>query len=86
VQTNLADINAQVRALMSQRLKIPGARSAIADDASLRDAGLDSIAILSLVVGLEDEFDLEIPDGDVVLDNFGSVDGIVRYVARRLDR
>ena len=86
MQTNLADINAQVRALMSQRLKIPGDRSAIADDASLRDAGLDSIAILSLVVGLEDEFDLEIPDGDVVLDNFGSVDGIVRYVARRLDR
>lgn len=86
MQTNQADINAQVRALMSQRLKIPGDRSVIADDASLRDAGLDSIAILSLVVGLEDEFDLEIPDRDVVLDNFGSVDGIVRYVARRLDR
>ncbi|MGH8825110.1 MAG: phosphopantetheine-binding protein, partial [Jiangellaceae bacterium] len=70
----------------SKRLKIQGDRSAIADDVPLRDAGLDSIAILSLVVGLEEEFDLEIPDRDVVVDNFGSVDGVVRYVARRLDR
>jgi acyl carrier protein len=52
----------------------------------LRDVGLDSIAILGLVVGLEDEFDLEIPDTDVVIDNFDSLDSISRYVVRRLDR
>jgi acyl carrier protein len=86
VHTSLADINAQIRTLLAGRLKISTDQAVIADEASLRDVGLDSIAILGLVVGLEDEFDLEIPDTDVVIDNFDSVDSISRYVARRLDR
>ena len=85
MHTQLADINAQIRTLLAGRLKISTDRTAIADDASLRDVGLDSIAILGLVVGLEDEFDLEIPDTDVVVDNFDSVESITRYVARRLE-
>ena len=86
MHTSLADINAQIRTLLAGRLKIPTDQAAIADGTSLRDVGLDSIAILGLVVGLEDEFDLEIPDTDVVIDNFDSVDSISRYVVRRLDR
>ncbi|MGH8773896.1 MAG: acyl carrier protein [Jiangellaceae bacterium] len=86
MHSNLADIDVQVRALLEERLKVSGNGAVIAGDASLSDLGLDSIAILSMVVGLEQEFDVEIPDQDVSLDNFGSVASIVRYVAGQLDR
>jgi acyl carrier protein len=32
-------------------------------------------------VGIEERFDLEIPDRDITVDNFGSVAAITSYVA-----
>ena len=83
-----ASIEARVKALLAERLLAAesGSAAAIADDATLAELGLDSTAILSLVVGLEDEFDIEIPDREINPDNFGKVDGICRYVADRLEQ
>jgi acyl carrier protein len=84
VPDNHTEIAARVRALLGERLKVPVEGAALADDASLIDLGLDSTAILSLVVGIEDAFDIEIADHEINPDNFGSVRGIGDYVARRL--
>jgi acyl carrier protein len=87
VPENQTDIAVRVRELVAERLKVPADASgaaAVSDDASLIDLGLDSTAILSLVVGLEDAFDIEIADHEINPDNFGTVRGIGDFVARRL--
>jgi acyl carrier protein len=80
VHTEHADIDAQLRTLLEQRVRLNHA-STVDAQASLLDLGLDSTAILSLVVGIEERFGIEIPDRDITVDNFGSVAAITRYVA-----
>ena len=82
MQTEHADIDAQLRTLLEQRVRLDHA-STVDAQASLLDLGLDSTAILSLVVGIEERFGIEIPDRDINVDNFGSIAGITSYVARQ---
>jgi acyl carrier protein len=84
VHEDVGRIDAEVRALLAERLHIAPNDMPAGDGTSLLDLGLDSTAILSLVVGLEEAFDVEIPDRDITLDNFGAVDSIGRYLAARL--
>jgi acyl carrier protein len=84
VHEDVGRIDAEVRALLAARLQIAPNDMPAGDGTSLLDLGLDSTAILSLVVGLEEAFDVEIPDRDITLDNFGAVDSIGRYLAARL--
>ena len=46
--------------------------------------GVDSVCLLELVVGLEDEFGIVIEDGDFSVKNFESVDAIAEFVSQRL--
>ena len=80
MHTEHADIDAQLRTLLEQRVRLNHA-STVDAQASLLDLGLDSTAILSLVVGIEERFGIEIPDRDITIDNFGSIAAITRYVA-----
>jgi acyl carrier protein len=84
VHENHGEIGGRIRALLAERLRVSADEAAIADDASLLDLGLDSTAILTLVVGLEETFDIEIADQDINPHNFGSLRSIGDYVARRM--
>ena len=84
MQTEQANIEAQLRNVLTRRLRFDRAATVDAE-ASLLDLGLDSTAILSLVVGIEERFGIEIPDHDITLDNFSSLRAISRYVARNQD-
>ena len=77
-------VDAGVRALLAERLHVAPEDVPEDADASLQDLGLDSTAILSLVVGLEDRFDIEIPDVEITVENFGTVAAITRYVGDRV--
>lgn len=78
-----ADIDGALRALVAERLHLdPGE---VAADASLQGLGVDSAALLDLIIGVEDAFEIDVPDQDVTLDNFGSVGAIRRYVVGRIE-
>ncbi len=48
---------------------------------SLTDADvIDSTGVLELVAWIEDTFDVEVPDGDILPENLDSITAIVRYV------
>jgi acyl carrier protein len=50
------------------------------DDKMLVDGGMiDSIEMLSVILRLEDELGVEVPDSDLTPANFGSVDRMVAY-------
>ncbi len=74
----------RVKRLIVERLRLEMDPAAIEDEAPLFGAGLglDSIDALELVVGLEQEFGIRIPDQDVGKKVFASVRAIAQYVAQ----
>lgn len=57
---------------------------AVTDDASLMELGVvDSTGLLEVIEWLRDEFSLDVPDGEMVPDNFSSIANIAAYVARK---
>jgi acyl carrier protein len=76
----------RVRDLIADQLGQP--RNTAHDDCTLRgDLGADSLDIVEVVMALEEDFELEIPDEDAtrVFDpDAATVGDIVRYIEQRL--
>lgn len=53
-----------------------------AREADLPDVGLTSVASVKLMLAIEAEFDIAIPDADLTPENFRSIASIERLVAR----
>jgi acyl carrier protein len=51
-----------------------------ADDDLLSAGILDSLGILQMVAFIEKQFGIQVPDEDVVLDNFCSIDALSNYL------
>jgi acyl carrier protein len=49
------------------------------------DRGFDSFALMELVIGLEDTFDISMPDEDLDPDIFHSIATVASYVCTRLE-
>ena len=76
----------RIREYLADEMDPPLEPTEIADDYRLIEmGGLDSMAILQLVSFLEDEFELELDNDDLVLDNFETVGAIVELVKTRAD-
>jgi len=75
-------LNDKVKDLIIRRLKLTIDPKTIKDDAPLfgEGLGLDSIDALELVVGLEQEFGISIPDEDVGREAFASVNALAAYI------
>ncbi len=64
-------------------LKVPP--EAIQEEASLMDAyGVDSVSLLELVVGLEEEFGIVVSEEDFDVRHFETVAALARFVRERL--
>jgi len=74
----------QIKDLIIRRLRLEISPNEIDDNAALFEdgLGLDSIDALELVVGLEQEFGISIPDEDVGKEAFASVEALCSYVER----
>ena len=65
-------------------MKIPPEQ--IEEDKSLIDAyGVDSVSLLELVVGLEEEFGIIIGDGEFRVKNFETVSALAAFVRNKLN-
>ena len=53
------------------------------DDDLLGTGLLDSLSVMSLVYHIEEDLGISIPAEDVLIENFGSLSAIDRYVGRR---
>jgi len=79
----LAQVGARVAAILADRLKI----DSVADDADLfAAAALDSLGLVELLLGLEEEFDIRISADDLELERFRSIASIALFVADKLER
>ena len=78
----MAEKSAQrVRDIIEKELGVE--REKLTDDASfIEDLGADSLDIVELVMGLEDEFQVEIPDEDV--ERIKTVGEVVAYINEKV--
>jgi len=68
----------------SGRLAVPV--ETLADDADLFAAGLDSLAIVNVLMSIEEHFDIELPDELLSRRSFASIATIRRVVADVTER
>jgi acyl carrier protein len=74
----------RIRDLVIRHTQWTGPPDELTDDLSLIEGQvIDSLDLLTLISAVEDEFDLEIPDEDLVPDNFSSIGQIAAYVDSR---
>ena len=82
--TDQAEIEAEVRRFLGENFPLAGDTAALGRDDSLLEACvIDSTGVLELIEFLESRFGLEIPDADLVPENFDSIGAITVYVAGR---
>jgi len=58
----------------------------VRSDEDLRDAGLNSLDLVNLMLAVEAEFGLKIPDADMTLRHFRSISAIDALVSSLLSR
>lgn len=76
--TAVKDLAARIRSIVSDQLGV-SADEIKADSNIADDLGADSLDVVELVMQLEDEFDIEVPDEDAqAIQTVGDVE---RYVA-----
>ncbi len=61
---------------------VRGAEIEFNPGASLLESGLDSVAMMELIVWIEDSFEVVIDAEDLSPDNFGTLDAIAAYIEK----
>ena len=84
MQSFEADIRGRVIALVKSILEENAMSAEFAPDAKLVDLGLTSMDMVNLMLAVEAEFDLAIPQVEITPENFLSVETLQRMVAAQL--
>jgi len=75
----------QIRAFVMPMAEMVGVRS-FSDEESLTNAGIvGSFAVFRLVSFLEETFSVSITDDEIAIENFDSIDRILRLVTAKLE-
>ena len=78
------DIQGRIVILVKSILEQNSITLEIAPDTKLVDAGLTSMDMVNLMLGVEAEFDFMIPQDEITPENFQSVETLERLVAGQL--
>jgi acyl carrier protein len=78
------DIQGRIVALVRSILEQNAITAEISPDTKLVDAGLTSMDMVNLMLGVEAEFDFMIPQDQITPENFQSVETLERLVAGQL--
>lgn len=70
-------VEARVKSIIAEQLGV-GENEIRSDSAFIEDLGADSLDIVELVMTIEEEFDIEIPDDDA--ENIKTVKDAVEYI------
>lgn len=73
-----------VRRIVSEQGRLARSIEELTDDGDLYDAGMTSHASVSVMLAVEDHFDIEFPDAELRRETFRSVASIAEAV-RRID-
>jgi acyl carrier protein len=74
----------RLQRLVAQILGKPEAAATVPPEARLSELGMSSIKMVNLMLAVEVEFDLTIPQSDITPDNFRSVASVEALLAKLL--
>lgn len=66
----------KIKEILVDQLTLP--EDEITMDSTLESLGVDSLDLVDIVMAVEDEFNLEIPDDE--MQNFSTIGDVVRYI------
>lgn len=72
----------KIKEILAEQLDIENAESITMDSLLVEDLGADSLDSIDIVMSIEDEFKLEVPDE--VIENINSVADIVNYIENNM--
>ena len=82
---NTEIVKSQVRQYVMDNF-LMGAAAKIGDDESFMGSHvIDSVGVLELIAFLEERFRIKVEDHEMVPDNLDSLNGVGRYLARKLN-
>jgi acyl carrier protein len=81
-QNPQAPLRDRLLGLVEKALERPGAGPTLPPDASLSELGVSSLKMVSLMLSVEMEFDVSIPQNDITPENFRSINSIEKLVTR----
>jgi len=78
---DIEDIKGSIARIIIRDLELNASEDELRDEGRLDELfGLDSIAIIELVVGIEKEFSIRIPPEDLCVERFESLETIAGYI------
>jgi acyl carrier protein len=80
------DVRERLVRLAAQILGKPEAAATLPPEGRLSELGMSSIKMVNLMLAVETEFDLTIPQSDITPENFRSVASVEALLARLLAR
>lgn len=84
LQEVLLDIREQIKSFVIENFLFGSDDATIGDDDSFLESGIiDSTGVLEVVGFIEDEFDIEVLDEELVPDNFDSLNKLIAYVTKK---
>jgi acyl carrier protein len=84
MQVLSTDVHGRILALVNAILKQNSIATIVHPDSRLADVGLTSMDMVSLMLGVEAEFDLTIPQCEITPDNFQSIRALERVIIDQL--
>ena len=84
MQSQNVDVRTRIIALVKVILEQNAISAEVTPEALLVDVGLTSVDMVNLMLGVEAEFDFAIPQDEITLENFQSVETLQRMVLREL--
>jgi acyl carrier protein len=81
-QNPLSVLRDRLLGLVEKVLDRPGAGPTLPPDAALSELGVSSLKMVSLMLSVEAEFDLSIPQNEITPENFRSINSIQALVTR----
>lgn len=79
----MTTIQSQIRQILAENGRLAVPVETLDDNADLFSAGLDSLAIVNVLMSLEETFDIELPDEKLSRKSFASI-GTIKSVVEDL--
>ena len=74
------DLSEKIKSILSEHLSVDSAD--LADNTSFDDLNADSLDVVEIIMALEEEFDIEIPDEDA--EKIRTVGDVTEYIKERI--